>query len=86
MNVKKIRTWCIQSDFHILVVSLLSYTEYTIDILCSLHHVLASDNWDLYCFAVEDLNLHAVESLRGLPYLAIGKHLCGSATGEHCCP
>lgn len=34
-------------------------------------------------FAVEDLNLNAVESLRGVPYLAIGKHLCGPATGNH---
>uniref|UniRef100_A0A2N9HKX1 tRNA:m(4)X modification enzyme TRM13 n=1 Tax=Fagus sylvatica TaxID=28930 RepID=A0A2N9HKX1_FAGSY len=30
--------------------------------------------------SVEDLNLNAVESLRGAPYLAIGKHLCGPAT------
>ncbi|XP_043711860.1 tRNA:m(4)X modification enzyme TRM13 isoform X1 [Telopea speciosissima] len=29
---------------------------------------------------IEDLNLDAVESLRGVPYLAIGKHLCGPAT------
>ncbi|KAK9287987.1 hypothetical protein L1049_016432 [Liquidambar formosana] len=29
---------------------------------------------------IEDLNLNAVESLRGVPYLAIGKHLCGPAT------
>nr|CAD1821890.1 unnamed protein product [Ananas comosus var. bracteatus] len=29
---------------------------------------------------IEDLNLHAVESLKGLPYLATGKHLCGPAT------
>ncbi|XP_024018181.1 tRNA:m(4)X modification enzyme TRM13 homolog [Morus notabilis] len=29
---------------------------------------------------IEDLNLKAVESLRGVPYLAIGKHLCGPAT------
>ncbi|KAJ6404040.1 hypothetical protein OIU84_012270 [Salix udensis] len=29
---------------------------------------------------IEDLNLNAVESLRGIPYLAIGKHLCGPAT------
>ncbi|XP_068662050.1 uncharacterized protein [Aristolochia californica] len=28
---------------------------------------------------IEDLDLHAIESLRG-PYLAIGKHLCGPAT------
>lgn len=35
-----------------------------------------------FSFAVEDLNLSAVESLRGVPYLAIGKHLCGPATGE----
>ena len=34
--------------------------------------------------AVEDLNLNAVESLRGAPYLAIGKHLCGPATGNCC--
>ncbi|XP_010914706.1 uncharacterized protein [Elaeis guineensis] len=36
---------------------------------------------------IEDLNLHAVESLRGLPYLAIGKHLCGPATDltMRCC-
>lgn len=33
-------------------------------------------------FAVEDLNLNAVESLKGIPYLAIGKHLCGPATGN----
>ncbi|RWR94504.1 tRNA:m4X modification enzyme TRM13 [Cinnamomum micranthum f. kanehirae] len=29
---------------------------------------------------IEDLNLDAIESLRGVPYLAIGKHLCGPAT------
>ncbi|KAF5732056.1 Methyltransferases isoform 1 [Tripterygium wilfordii] len=29
---------------------------------------------------IEDLNLSAVESLHGVPYLAIGKHLCGPAT------
>ncbi|XWS46499.1 hypothetical protein CRYUN_Cryun14cG0072400 [Craigia yunnanensis] len=29
---------------------------------------------------IEDLNLNAVESLQGLPYIAIGKHLCGPAT------
>ncbi|CAA6662161.1 unnamed protein product [Spirodela intermedia] len=29
---------------------------------------------------IEDLNLNGVESLRGRPYLAIGKHLCGPAT------
>ncbi|CAI9104862.1 OLC1v1003645C1 [Oldenlandia corymbosa var. corymbosa] len=29
---------------------------------------------------IEDLNLNAVESLQGLSYLAIGKHLCGPAT------
>lgn len=29
---------------------------------------------------IEDLNLNAVESLQGSPYLAIGKHLCGPAT------
>ncbi|XVF80746.1 hypothetical protein PTKIN_Ptkin15bG0099800 [Pterospermum kingtungense] len=29
---------------------------------------------------IEDLNLKAVESLQGLPYIAIGKHLCGPAT------
>lgn len=32
--------------------------------------------------AVEDLNLNAIESLRGVPYLASGKHLlvcyCGT--------
>ncbi|KAG1326120.1 tRNA:m(4)X modification enzyme TRM13 [Cocos nucifera] len=33
---------------------------------------------------IEDLNLQAVETLRGLPYLAIGKHLCGPATGLFC--
>jgi hypothetical protein len=31
--------------------------------------------------AVEDLKLHGIEALRGLQYLAIGKHLCGPATG-----
>lgn len=36
---------------------------------------------------IEDLNLKAVESLHGLPYLAIGKHLCGPATdlSLRCC-
>ncbi|OAY62550.1 tRNA:m(4)X modification enzyme TRM, partial [Ananas comosus] len=36
---------------------------------------------------IEDLNLHAVESLKGLPYLATGKHLCGPATDltVRCC-
>ncbi|KAK8951692.1 hypothetical protein KSP39_PZI004156 [Platanthera zijinensis] len=29
---------------------------------------------------IEDFNLHTVESLKGHPYLAIGKHLCGNAT------
>ncbi|XP_010276530.1 PREDICTED: tRNA:m(4)X modification enzyme TRM13 homolog [Nelumbo nucifera] len=29
---------------------------------------------------IEDLDLNAVESLKGIPYLAIGKHLCGPAT------
>ncbi|KAK9723693.1 hypothetical protein RND81_05G018400 [Saponaria officinalis] len=29
---------------------------------------------------IEDLNLNAVQSLRGMPYLAVGKHLCGPAT------
>lgn len=36
-----------------------------------------------FLIAVEDLNLNAVESLRGVPYLAIGKHLCGPATGDN---
>ncbi|KAJ4844780.1 hypothetical protein Tsubulata_003493 [Turnera subulata] len=42
---------------------------------------------------IEDLNMKAVESLKGFPYLAIGKHLCGPATDltlrcclpEQCC-
>lgn len=36
---------------------------------------------------IEDLNLHAIESLKGHQYLAIGKHLCGSATdlAIRCC-
>ncbi|KAG5023006.1 hypothetical protein JHK85_019348 [Glycine max] len=29
---------------------------------------------------IEDLDLNAVESLQGVPYLATGKHLCGAAT------
>ncbi|KAI3905295.1 hypothetical protein MKX01_039986 [Papaver californicum] len=29
---------------------------------------------------IEDLDVNAVESLKGVPYLAIGKHLCGPAT------
>ncbi|XP_022757753.1 tRNA:m(4)X modification enzyme TRM13 homolog [Durio zibethinus] len=29
---------------------------------------------------IEDLNLNAVQPLQGLPYIAIGKHLCGTAT------
>ncbi|XP_062214076.1 tRNA:m(4)X modification enzyme TRM13 [Phragmites australis] len=29
---------------------------------------------------IEDLNLHGIEELSGLQYLAIGKHLCGPAT------
>ncbi|MBA0578968.1 hypothetical protein Gorai_021237, partial [Gossypium raimondii] len=31
---------------------------------------------------IEDLNLNAVESLQRLPYIAIGKHLCGPATDK----
>ncbi|GJS31307.1 tRNA:m(4)X modification enzyme TRM13 isoform X2 [Tanacetum coccineum] len=31
---------------------------------------------------IEDLNLNSIESLKGLPYLAIGKHLCGPATDK----
>lgn len=31
---------------------------------------------------VEDLKLHGIEALRGLRYLATGKHLCGPATGS----
>ncbi|KAL6968700.1 tRNA:m(4)X modification enzyme [Sarracenia purpurea var. burkii] len=36
---------------------------------------------------IEDLNLNAVEPLQGIPYLAIGKHLCGPATDMtlRCC-
>ncbi|XP_076934957.1 tRNA:m(4)X modification enzyme TRM13-like [Bidens hawaiensis] len=36
---------------------------------------------------IEDLNLNAIEALKGLPYLAIGKHLCGPATDMtiRCC-
>nr|GMD27807.1 tRNA:M(4)X modification enzyme TRM13 homolog isoform X1 [Ipomoea batatas]GME20196.1 tRNA:M(4)X modification enzyme TRM13 homolog isoform X1 [Ipomoea batatas] len=36
---------------------------------------------------IEDLKLKAVECLRGAPYLAIGKHLCGPATDMtlRCC-
>ncbi|KAL6515890.1 hypothetical protein OROGR_019195 [Orobanche gracilis] len=36
---------------------------------------------------VEDLNLNDVESLRGVGYMAIGKHLCGPATDVtlRCC-
>ncbi|KAH9691941.1 tRNA:m(4)X modification enzyme [Citrus sinensis] len=36
---------------------------------------------------IEDLDLSAVESLRNVPYLAIGKHLCGPATdlALRCC-
>ena len=34
------------------------------------------------CVTVEDLNLNAVESLQGVPYVAVGKHLCGPATGN----
>lgn len=36
---------------------------------------------------IEDLNLNAIGSLQGLPYLAIGKHLCGPATDMtiRCC-
>ncbi|KAL8094434.1 uncharacterized protein LOC141693421 [Apium graveolens] len=36
---------------------------------------------------IEDLNLNAVESFKGIPYLAIGKHLCGPATDMtiRCC-
>ncbi|KAF1863326.1 hypothetical protein Lal_00031326 [Lupinus albus] len=29
---------------------------------------------------IEDLDLNAVESLQGVPFVAIGKHLCGAAT------
>ncbi|XP_047313247.1 tRNA:m(4)X modification enzyme TRM13 homolog [Impatiens glandulifera] len=36
---------------------------------------------------IEDLNLDGVEALKGTPYLAIGKHLCGPATDMtlRCC-
>lgn len=36
---------------------------------------------------IEDLNLNAIGSLQGHPYLAIGKHLCGPATDMtlRCC-
>ncbi|XP_052210893.1 uncharacterized protein LOC127813563 [Diospyros lotus] len=36
---------------------------------------------------IEDLKLNAVEALQGIPYLAIGKHLCGPATDMtlRCC-
>ncbi|WZZ41615.1 hypothetical protein YC2023_037874 [Brassica napus] len=36
---------------------------------------------------IEDLNLNAVESLQGVPYVAVGKHLCGPATdlSLRCC-
>ncbi|XAR61464.1 tRNA:m(4)X modification enzyme [Bertholletia excelsa] len=36
---------------------------------------------------IEDLNLNAVQSLQGIPFLAIGKHLCGPATDMtlRCC-
>ncbi|KAH6777430.1 methyltransferase [Perilla frutescens var. hirtella] len=36
---------------------------------------------------IEDLNLNAVESLKGFGYIAIGKHLCGPATDMtlRCC-
>ncbi|KAL2239096.1 UNVERIFIED_CONTAM: tRNA:m(4)X modification enzyme TRM13 [Sesamum indicum] len=36
---------------------------------------------------IEDLNLNAVESLQGVGYMAIGKHLCGPATDVtlRCC-
>jgi hypothetical protein len=33
--------------------------------------------------AVEDLNLHGVQALSRGQYLAIGKHLCGPATGDY---
>lgn len=45
----------------------------------TLYSVIRSQSFP---FAVEDLNLNAVESLQGLPYVAIGKHLCGPATGN----
>ncbi|KAL9273846.1 tRNA:m(4)X modification enzyme TRM13-like protein [Drosera capensis] len=35
---------------------------------------------DSKVFPVEDLDLNAVQSLIGIPYLAVGKHLCGPAT------
>ncbi|KAK7273928.1 hypothetical protein RIF29_14996 [Crotalaria pallida] len=36
---------------------------------------------------IEDLDLNSVESLQGVPFLAIGKHLCGPATdlALRCC-
>ncbi|CAH2072077.1 unnamed protein product [Thlaspi arvense] len=36
---------------------------------------------------IEDFNLNAVESLHGVPYVAVGKHLCGPATdlSLRCC-
>lgn len=53
------------------------------------HGVYLTTCFSIHCYianlliAVEDLNLNAVESLQGVPYLAIGKHLCGPATGDN---
>lgn len=53
-------------------------------VICSFHLNLlhSSSNKKLPIFAVEDLDLDGIESLKGQQYLAIGKHLCGPATGK----
>ena len=44
-----------------------------------LHFVISSLS---FTFAIENLYLNVVELFQGLPHIAIGKHLCGPATGK----
>ena len=50
--------------------------------LFHVHFVHPFNSKESQTFAVEDLDLNGIESLKGHQYLAIGKHLCGPATGE----
>ena len=44
-----------------------------------LHFVISSLS---FTFAIENLYLNVVDSFQRLPHIAIGKHLCGPATGK----
>ncbi|KAJ8446450.1 hypothetical protein Cgig2_019343 [Carnegiea gigantea] len=52
----------------------------SLDWIPTYYKMIGKLNSETLKMSIEDLNLNAVESLRGVPYLAIGKHLCGPAT------